>query len=360
MTIYYITIFLVTIFCAFAEFYDYKTVQFDVLNRHKHKQMTLVFFVLASAVLIFVAGFRYCVGADFINYFLDYKNNAENFLEKLLVLDEPGYHFICWLVVLFKCNGAVVIFMAAAITIFCFLRTIYNNTNHLLAATLLFVFLGCWHGSFNGVRQYLAAAILFTGIRFIKERKFWKYALVVFLAFLFHSSAILMLFIYFIAYNKINLKNIIIMIIGSIIILYSFTEVLKFAGFILKQEYIESVYITNSVNNLRVLVAVAPAIFFLVLYQKKTITKEQQFWINLLIINGIVMFATSNSTYLARMGIYTAPFSAIAIPELLKDVNLKGKNIIMTLILFAFAIFWWYEVSKSYTLNNFQFVFGHI
>lgn len=360
MATYYITIFLVILFCAFAEYHDYKTVQLDVLNRHKHKQMTLVFFVLASAVLIFVAGFRYYVGADFINYFSHYKDNADAFFETLLVLDEPGYNFICWLVVLFKGNGAVVIFMAAAITIFCFLRTIYNNTNHLLAATLLFVFLGCWHGSFNGIRQYLAAAILFAGIRFIKEKKFWKYAFVVFIAFLFHSSAVLMIFIYFIAYNKINLKNIFILIIGSIIILYSFTEVLNFAGFLLKQEYIESGYITNSVNNLRILVAVAPAIFFLVLYQNKTITKEQQFWLNLLIINGIVMFATSNSTYLARMGIYTAPFSAIAIPELLKDANLKGKNIIMTIIICAFAIFWWYEVSKAGTLNNFQFVFGHI
>ena len=40
---------------------------------------------------------------------------------------------------------------------------------------MLYIFIGAWHGSFNGMRQYLAAAILFSGHRFIKERKFKEY-----------------------------------------------------------------------------------------------------------------------------------------------------------------------------------------
>ena len=360
MTTYYVTIVLVALFCSFAVYYDYKIEQFNSLKQYNHPKMTLVFYILAVSVLIFVAGFRYYVGADYGNYFNSTENKDDVFFDKILDLDEPGYYFICWLVVLFKGNGAVVIFVCAAITIFLFLRTIYKNTNCLFLSTLLFIFLGCWHGSFNGVRQYLAAAIIFSGIRFIKERKFWKYALVVFIAFLFHSSALLMIFIYFIAYNKINLKNITLLVVGSLIILYSFTEVLNFAGFLLKQEFIESDYITRSVNTFRILVAIAPAVFFLFLYQKRSITKEQLFWINMLIINGVMMFATSNSAYLARMGIYTAPFSAIGISELVKGAHSKDKNLITLSIVLAFFVFWWYEVSKANTLNNFQFVFDRI
>ena len=265
MTTYFVTIFLVIIFCALAVQFDYQTVEKDVLNRNKHKQAALIFYVLAAAVLIFVAGFRYYVGADFANYFKTYEYRASIFFETLKSLDEPGYFFLCWLVVLFKGNGVTVIFISAAITVILFMRTIYKNTNCLFTAILLFIFIGCWHGSFNGIRQYLAAAIIFAGIRYLKERKFWKYALVVFIAFLFHASAIVMIFAYFIAYNRIDFKNIVILIIGCIIVLASFDRILSFAGFVLDQEFQDSwlvgdTYITRSVNIFRVLVAISPAI----------------------------------------------------------------------------------------------------
>ncbi len=363
MTTYYITIFLVIVFCSLAEYYDFKTAELDVMKQNKHKQMTLLFFFLAGAVLIFVAGFRYCVGADYVNYYTSNAYKASVFIEKLIKLNEPGYFFIAWFSEFINGGGACAIFLSAAITIFLFLRTIYKNTNCLLTATLLFIFIGCWHGTFNGIRQYLAAAILFAGIRFIKERKFWKYALVVFIAFLFHASAIVMIFAYVVAHNKINLKNIIILIVGSLIILASFNEILDFAGFILDQEFQDSwlvgeTYITRSINIIRIFIAAAPAVFFIILYQNKAVTNEQKFWLNMLILNAITWFATSNSAYLARMGIYTGPFLAIGIPELIKGVNIKEKKLLSAIIVVAFALFWWYEVSDSYTLNNFQFVFG--
>ena len=359
MSVYYITIFLVMMFCGFAEHCDYKTVQLNVLKQTKHKQMTFICFALAAAILIFVAGFRYYVGSDYVNYYINYRVGASEFWERLVTFNEPGYYFICWLAVALNGNGATVIFVVGAITIFLYLRTIYKNTDNLFVATLLYIFLGCWHGSFNGIRQYLAAAIIFAGIRFIKERKFWKYALVVFLAFLFHASAVIMIFAYFIAYNRINLQNIIILVIGSIVLLFSFNEVLELAGFILDQEYtISSSYITNSVSALRILVAVAPALFFLSAYQNQYVTEEQKFWLNMLILNGIVMVATSNSTYLARTGIYAVSFSAIGIPELLKGLSNQNKRIVKIFLLVMYAAFWWYEVSKSGALNNFQFVFG--
>ena len=182
-------------------------------------------------------------------------------------------------------------------------------------------------------------------------------AVVVFIAFLFHSSAIMMIFVYFIAYNKISFQNILFLISISLIVLFSFTEVLEFTGFLLNENLSdEGAYLTRSVNMFRILVAIAPAVFFLLLYQNKPINQEQRFWFNTLIINGVMMFATSNSAYLARIGIYTAPFSAIGISELIKGVNPKEKKLITTIILIAFAAFWLYEISNSSSLNHFTFI----
>ena len=257
-----------------------------------------------------------------------------------------------------KGNGVTVIFLSAAVTVILYLKTIYDNTDSLATATLLYLFLGCWHGSFNGIRQYLASAVIFAGLKYIKEKKFWKYAFIVFIAFLFHTSAIIMLFAYFITHLEIRFRNIVLLIIGSLLILFSFNGVLELAGFLLKQNYgINSAYLTRSVNSLRVLVAVAPAVFFLIFYWKREKTSEQKMWLNLLILNGIMMFATSNSAYLARMGIYTAPFTTLGIPELLKGISFRNRNIIRVVILLLYAVFWWYDITQSGALNNFKFVF---
>lgn len=362
MTTYYITLFFVLIFTALAQKHIAPSISPDgTLIHAKKNNTTKAFFIFAAIILIFVSGFRYAVGTDYFAYWGGYKSDANEFFDSLHSLQEPGFKFICWVSVLIGGNGSTVIFLSSFITVSLFLKTIYNNTNMLLPATLLYIFLGCWHGAFNGVRQYLAAAIIFSGVHFIKERKFWKYALVVFIAFLFHGSAMVMIFPYFIAYNKISFPNLLFLITASIIVLFSFTEVMELTNIILNDNITDAGnYLTQTVNIFRVLVAIAPPVFFLFVYQNRPITKEQQFWINMLVINAVVMFATSNSAYLARINIYTISFVALAIPELINGMNPKDKTLTTNIILVLFFAFWLYEISTSNNLNTYKFIWNKI
>ena len=76
----------------------------------------------------------------------------------------------------------------------------------------------------------------------------------------------------------------------------------------------------------------------------------------MLLLNATLMIATSNSTYLARMGIYTAVFLTVGIPELCKEFNYQSRKIANISIMMAYAMFWWYEISNSGTLSNFRFI----
>ena len=358
MTTYYITILLVFGFLIMAQKSIVKDTGINNEITYKKTPETRLFFILASISLIFVAGFRYDVGSDYSSYYFSFNRFYLDLWQSFKELDEPGIKFVAKIINIVGGNATAFVFACAFITIVLFLATIYKNTDMLLLATLLYVFMGCWHGAFNGIRQYLAAAIIFAGINFIKERKFWKYALIIFIAFLFHASAIIMIFPYFIAYNKINFRNIALLIIASVIVLFSFSELLDLAGFILRNELTESDYITTSVNILRVLVAIVPAVFFILVYSGRPVSKEQRFWLNFLIINGIVMFATSNSAYFARIGIYTAPFSALGIAELVKGLKPREKKVFSVIIVIAYFLFWLYSLQTSVALNNFQWVFG--
>lgn len=357
MVTYYVTLLLVFVCVLIAQ----NTITPQILENDTQTLIkntsTKIFFIFAAIILILIAGLRYDVGTDYLNYLVRYEVYAAKFLDSILTLEEPGFKFICWISILIGGNGFTAIFLSSLITITLFLITIYKNTDLLLPSTLLYIFLGCWHGAFNGIRQFLAAAIVFAGVNFIKERKFLKYALVVFIAFLFHGSAILMIFPYFIAHNKISLPNIFFLTASSIAILFSFSEIVKITGFILNDDITNaSTYLTQAVNIFRILVAIAPALFFLLAYQKKPITQEQQFWINMLILNAIMMIATSNSAYLARMGIYTVPFSIIGIPELIDGLDEKDKKISTNIILILFFAFWIYDLSNNTSLSNFKFI----
>lgn len=357
MSVYFITVSLIAILCLLAQRTNCSRMKLDSDGRYQHTKQTTLFYALAAGVLIFVSGMRYGVGTDFFGYFYNYENYAKELYECIKTLNEPGFRFICWIVVRLGGNGANVIFCSSVITMGLFLYTIYRNTDRFFLATLLFVFLGCWHGSFNGIRQYLAAAIIFCGVGYIKQHDFKKYCFVVFCAFLFHGSAILMIFAYFVAHNKINFRNIVLMVIGSLIILSSFDRVMEWTSFLLNAEYSETnEYLTNSVNFLRVLVAIVPSVFFLIMSWRKKWDEEQRCWMNFLILNSIMMLATSNSTYLARMGMYTTPFLALGIPELIKGLNYRNRKIISLVIPVAYAFYWWYEISNSSALNNFRFI----
>lgn len=354
MFVYYVTLFVVGLMCLIAQSNDY--VDCDTKKIY-HTQQSKFFFFIGASILICVAGLRYQVGADFMGYYMGYIGFAEDFFNSLKTFNEPGFRAVCWLIVKFGGDGAVVIFTSSFITIGLFLLTIYKNTNRIFMTTMLFVFLGCWHGSFNGVRQYMAASILFCGVGFLKEKNFWGYLLIVILATAFHSSAIVMISIYFFVNRPINFKNIFFLIIACTVILLSFDKVFALSQIVLSSDYsADYSYVVNSVNILRVLVAVVPSLFFMTVLRGRGMSETDTFFMNLLLINTVVVVATSNSTFLARMGVYTEAFTALSIPKMIRKLRPTDQTLMEAIILGAYFLFWNHEISISSSLNNFHFI----
>ena len=357
MSVYLVTLLSVAVLCGLAQKMDYKSEQSVRLERIRHSQPAKIFFGLAVLILICVSGLRYFVGTDYGAYYRGAAYYADEFWEKLRMLDEPGIRLIYKVAGWFSSDPAVSIFFCAAFTVFLMLRMLFRNTRELLVAMLLFIFLGCWHGAFNGVRQYMAAAVLFCGYPYLYKKRFLKYLFVVFLAFLFHRSAIVMIFPYFIAKNKVNVKNILLLAVGCTAVLLSYDIVFSFAGTLLDETYSQEYgYFFRSVNALRILVACAPAVYFAFIFWNKPKTEKETFYLNLLIMNAVTMVVTSQSAYLARMGIYTATFSSIGIAELLKRHPAKTRSIVRAGIVLLFAAYWLYDIMFSRSLRSFHWI----
>ena len=268
MKVYFLTVLAVMLFAGLAQSVDRPRLTRNSELQVQHSQSAGFFYFLAILVLVLVSGLRYYVGTDYGAYYHGYKVYARSLGQAILTLSEPGYPLISRIAILIHDDGATAIFLAALVTIWPAMKVIYRHTDRLLLASLLFIFLGCWDGSFNGVRQYLAATMLFCGYEALETRNLRKYMFWVFIAFLFHRSAIVMAALFFVVYRKVNTRNLLLIFGGSILVLLLYGQVLTFAGWITESDYsLKEEYTAHAVNTLRVLAACAPAVVFLQLFQ---------------------------------------------------------------------------------------------
>ena len=355
---YYLILLIVSVLCVCASI----AMQPQELPRRgqaaRYRGITKLWLFSIIATLAITSGLRYYVGTDYYAYYNGLNSYGKALKRSLLALNEPMLPLIATTLRLFTSDGAWFVMACAVLTMCLLLIPQYKYSSSFLFSTLLFILVGNWHSSFNGVRQFLAAAIVFAGHRYIFERNFKKYALVVFLAFCTHRSAIVMIVPYFILNNRLSVKNILLLVGGTMLLSANYDTVFKFIGFLKETDMAigDQGYYAKSVNILRVLVACAPAILCFVLYFNTKVTSEDVFYINALIMNGAAMIATSNSAYLARLGIYTNVFTPLAKAKLIRKDNRAVQTFLRIGIVALYYVYWYTEVSKSSSLRYFHWI----
>lgn len=326
------------------------------VTREREPSVKIGFF-LFSVMLIFVAGFRYYVGADYGAYYLGYRRYATQLSVAAKTLDEPMIPLIDRVGLTFVKDDIGGILFPACVTLFLILRTTYKYSTDIFFSGLLLLFT-CWISCFNGVRQALAAAVLFCGYPYLRDKKLLQYVLIVFLAYLCHRSAIIMICVYFVCRNKICAKNVILLIIGSLIILLNYDRLFGFLNTIMDKNYAYETnqYISTAINPLRIVIYCAPACFYLSKYWNRRKTELQTLWLNFLIIHAVMMIAASGSAMLGRVGMYTSTLCILAIPGLNSGLEQDKRNIMKWVILALYGFVWLYELSGTGSLNQFHFI----
>ena len=328
-------------------------------NTNGNKKITLtalcVFFVLA-----FVAAFRYRVGTDFHSYF-----KTETWAGKFVEGDfsDPGFTLFAkiasWL---FGGKDGAVTILSAIVTVALFIFTIAKHSESFTMSVFLFVFIGCFTGMFNGVRQYLATGILFAGFHYVVNKKLIKWLIVVLIASTVHITAILMFFVYFICNLKCDWKLILLYFILAVVLLFAYEPLFDLIGN-LKQEEIDTSYeyMNSSVNIFRILVQCAPIVLFLFVDRSKLNSdKEARFLFNICLFNGALAIAAMNSPYLARFWIYTSCFQVLMYPKVLNKISGNDKIIFTIIIIACYVVFWAYEIMNSPALSTFRWIFNYL
>ncbi len=326
-----------------------------------------VIFVLI-AYITFWAAIRNGV-ADTAAYINNYKSLSTDINLKQLFLDseQNGVKsplFTLYQIILKRLGFNWQFFLAsvAAISGFCIYKGISKYSDDVALSYYLFITGLYYTWFFNGMRQFLVAAILFANLKLIVEKKLWKLLLLVLLLYFIHKTVWIIIPIYFIA----NMKNwsygiyACILATMAVVILFpnQFTALLddSFSEYNVAEEFAKD----DGVNVLRFLVSmVTPILAFI--YKDKIAEYENPYvnvMVNMSLITGglYAVGVVTSGIYMGRLPIYTDLFGLILLPFILKRVlPNQSKGTVFAACLILYFVYFYLQTNNNtyYTTNWF-------
>lgn len=316
--------------------------------------------LIVAAILAGVSALRYGVGTDYWAYDNNFESYVAEFSEGVSLLEEPGIRFLAWLADSVNTGSAGMFALAAFITVGFVVRTTWRWSVAFGFSIAVYILSGAWHGSFNGVRQHIAAAILLAGHRYIIERKFFRWSLVVLIATLFHVSALVGVLMYFIPQRRLSIWSQLFFFAVAAVLMFGSDELLRIMGAATGDMDLQGYdYVERSVNPLRIAFHLLPwALYWILPVRERIEHRGDCFYANMLLIIAAVALAGGASAYLARFWIYPVAFLPIALALITSLENRKHETLVRAMLLLVMAIFMYVEVSGSSSLRDFEWIFN--
>lgn len=291
--------------------------------------------------LFLISGLRYYVGQDYHHWLYMYNSIESNHPDGEYV--EIGYKYLNKLIQLIPCSNVFWLYIiTSAFMIFGFGYAIkkYVEPEYLFVSIFMFIGSGIFFATLNLIRQYIAIVIILLGLGFLKNKKYIKFSIAIFLACLFHTSAIIMLpfMIFYIIFNnnKYTKTLIVFYIMSLIFIVVDIRYIIEMLSFIIPERwiwYLESEFLTYR-NYSALVKQLVPNILliFTMLNRKKIIetNEKNDIYILMLYANVIITNCFYGILVLLRFSYFFDISLIFVIPivlELLKGYNINLRRI---------------------------------
>lgn len=238
----------------------------------------------------------------------------------------------------------------------CIMYTLYKYSCNYGMSMFLFMASCQFTWMFNGMRQFLAAAIIFGATNLILKNRFLPYMLIIFLMFTIHQSAIILIPMYFVAKGE-PWKKETILFIGIIIFIAIFAD--QFTE--LLYDSVEGTSYESSMNEfregddgasvIRIAVESIPVIIAFIYREKikDKLTPIIKLSINMsLIASGfyVISKVARSGIMLGRIPIYFSMYNLILLPWLIKNVftDKKENRLINYTMIICYLIYFYYQM----------------
>ena len=277
--------------------------------------------------------------------------------DTLKSLKSPGFGIFQGIIKLITDNSQIFILACALVTIGFYVYGMKKYSIDPVLGIFVMVTCGCYIDSMNGIRQSLVAAFLFFCLpKFIEEKKFAKYCVVVLIASTVHSTCLIFIPLYFICSFKPWSKWTVFLSIGFCFYALLFTTSFGNSITAILETTLNASYASSfdgsreGVNIIRVFVAAVPvALAFLT---RDNPVKEgfpaYKVFFNLSVVNLVTWVAAAKILYFYRLAYYTTPFMIVDLCyEIYAIREQKTKQLVIVCACVLFLAFCFYDLSGS-------------
>ncbi|MCC3869660.1 EpsG family protein [Terrisporobacter mayombei] len=330
------------------------------VGEERYEARTNLFMALVTfSVIIFFAGMRSHVAdtTAYIKMFNEYPLFSE---ARDVLLDssarEPGFRLFSILIKTYiSDNYGVWLWIIAIISGICVMVPLYKYSCNFGVSAFLFMASCQFIWMFNGMRQFMVASVIFACTGLILRNKTILYIVVVCILSTIHTSALILIPMYFIAkgepWNQRTMIFIVVIVL-AMVFADKFTNLLT--------DVVETTDYATSVNEfkntddgtslIRILVESVPIIIAFIYRDKikDKLTPVIKLSINMsLIASGLYIISkiAKSGILLGRLPIYFSMYNLILLPWLLQNIfEEREKNLIYYTMIVCYFGFFYYQM----------------
>lgn len=336
-----------------------------VILKDKNERANLLITILIMSIFTLISGLRSGIGDTYA--YIHLYNILANDYDIMKSAYEPGFTMFLILLKNISDNPQLMIFIISLIVNVCNILTIRTYSKNCFELSVFLYMVSYYITTMNGIRQSLVASIIFLCTPLIINRKFKIYALIIIILSTFHMSALIMIPIYFVCINESWSRDVwitIIIFLVSMIFYDPVTNLIfeilgdsKYAGY---KDFNE-----GGANIFRIAVYIVPVIISYLKRKELRNWKYDNIFVNMTILNFIIMGFSYYNWIFARFTIYTQLYVIVTLPYIIKNSfeNLKERRLLYYSFIILYLIYFIYDCKVSgiyYTskINSMNFFYN--
>ncbi|TXK82514.1 EpsG family protein [Paenibacillus sp. N3.4] len=305
---------------------------------------------IVMATFVIIAGLRNNIGDTFF-YMYAYKLNDFTW-EQVRAEKDIGFGILQMVLKSFTGDPQLLIFLTALVTNVLIVYVLYKYSKLFEVSIYVYITSGLYIVSMNGVRQFLASAIVFAATKYLFAGSWQKYFLVVAFASTFHESALILIPIYFIVRRRAWEASTFVLLFVAVIIILGY-NVLSDAIFsaIADTHYSEyKNFQEGGANVIRVAVGAVPLLFaYLGRHKLRELFPQSDYIVNMSLLNFVIMAVATQNWIFARFSIYFGLYNVLLMSWVISLFVKREQKLIYYAVLGFYMVYFYYE--NVVTLN---------
>lgn len=279
-----------------------------------------IFVILCFAQCVVIAGFRSGIGSDYGMYAAGFFSMARTGFEELTYEDwEIGYIILNKIVGIFTAWPSALIMVSTVLSLIGPFYLIWRYSSGPFLSVFLYLNMYLFYLDMNYIRQAIAMSIMCFAFGFLRDKKFWRFLLVVAIAATFHLTVLYMVPVFIVALLKIKPSTTMLYLFGLLFYYILSDGILNILLSKFHTEYAGSVFIESGVYFYYALFPILLCVGMVaVSFYVKEIPRSLNVLIHMTLMMGFWQVVMTKHSLFERFSYYTMLFVILAVPEALK------------------------------------------